>query len=368
MAVYLVLAAITLALAFLVDREVEKSEKSFFEEPVFTRGVLKNKIIYAMIFFFLFGVSATRIAVGGDYWSYTSIFSLLAQNRDKSVATEVGFNILVKIVQHLFGYDGKQYIIIFAIVAFATILFFMKGLENLSEDFAVSFAMFMLLGYYASSFNSIRSYLAFSVAFYSVKYIFKREFWKFALLVLLASTFHISILLVLVAYPLGLIKWKPWSIAGVTLVSASFLFLPNVYRRLVFLVYPQYENTIYDTGDVSYINIARCVLVLILAIIFYKKVIKDNEKNRFYFNMNIFATIIYVCCSFLPVVSRVGYYFNIFQIILVPTLINAIPKKWMRIVLKVGIIVVGFAYYVYFLHSSQYNGTRLLPYFCWIIN
>ena len=96
MAVYLVLAAITLALAFLVDREVEKSEKSFFEEPVFTRGVLKNKIIYAMIFFFLFGVSATRIAVGGDYWSYTSIFSLLAQNRDKSVATEVGFNILVK--------------------------------------------------------------------------------------------------------------------------------------------------------------------------------------------------------------------------------------------------------------------------------
>ena len=96
--------------------------------------------------------------------------------------------------------------------------------------------------------------------------------------------------------------------------------------------------------------------------------IKDNEKNRFYFNMNIFASIVYLCCSFLPVVSRIGYYFNIFQIILVPPLINAIPKKWIRIVLKVLLIAAGCAYYIYFLLASKTNGTRLLPYFCWIIN
>ncbi len=368
MAVYLVLAAITILIAFFADREVAKPEKGFFECPERTRGQVKNKILYSMIFFLLFGVSATRIAVGGDYWSYTSIFNLLAQNRDKSVATEFGFNILVKIVQKLFGYDGKQYIIIFAIVAFATIFFFMKGLEEFSEDFFVSFSMFMLLGYYASSFNSIRSYLAFSVAFYSIKYIFRKEYWKFVLMILLASTFHISILLVLVAYPLGKIKWKPWLIALLSIFSISLIALPNVYRRLVFLIYPQYENTIYDTGDISYINIARCIAVLIFAIVLYKKVIKDNERNRFYFNMNIFAAIVYICCSFLPVVSRIGYYFNIFQILLVPALIDAIPKKWVRVVLKVLIVAVGFAYYVYFIYSSQYNGTRLIPYFNWIIN
>lgn len=368
MAVYLILAFLTIALGFFVDSKVEKPVKSFFDDPNRSRGRVQNKTIYMLIFFLLFAVSATRIAVGGDYWSYTSIFNLLAQNRDKSVATEIGFNLLVKIIQHLFGFDGKQYIIIFAVVAFATIYFFMKGMDELSDDFAISFAMFMLLGYYASSFNSIRSYLAFSVAFYSVKYIFKREFWKFAVLVLLASTFHISILIILVAYPIGLIKWKPWSIAVMSAISASFLALPNVYRRLVFLVYPQYENTIYDTGEISYTNIARCVLVLIFAIILYKKVIKDSEKNRFLFNMNIFATIVYICCSFLPVVSRIGYYFNIFQIILIPTLINAIPKKWIRVVLKVLLIAAGFAYYIYFLHSSKTNGTRLLPYFNWIIN
>ena len=368
MAVYLVLAALTIALAHLVDSTIVKKEKAFFDEPEYTRGQFKNKVVYILLFFLLFGVSATRIAVGNDYWSYTAIFNLLAQNRDKSVATELGFNFLVKVVQHMFGYDGKQYIIIFAIVAFVTIYFFIKGMDELSEDFALSFAMFMLLGYYASSFNSIRSYLAFSIAFYSVRYIFRREFWKFAMLILLASTFHISILLVLVAYPLGLIKWKPWSVVLTTIASASFLAFPNFYRRLVFLIYPQYENTAFDTGEISYTNIARCIAVLIFAIILYKKSIKESERNRFYFNMNIFASIVYLCCSFLPIVSRIGYYFNIFQIILVPTLINAIPKKWIRIVLRVLIIAFGFAYYVYFLYSSQFNGTRLLPYFNWIIN
>jgi len=368
MAVYLTLAAITIALAFLVDNKVAKPDIVFFDDPNRSRGQVKNKIIYITIFFLLFGVSSTRIAVGGDYWNYTEIFNLLAQNRDRSVATEIGFNFLVKIVQHLFGTGGKQYLIIFAIVAFVTIYFFMKGMEEQSDDFAITFSLFMLLGYYASSFNSIRSYLAFAVAFYSVRYIFKREFWKFALLVLLASTFHISILLVLVAYPLGLIKWKPWSIAIISALSVSFLVIPQVYRKLVFLIYPQYENTIYDTGEISYTNIARCIGMLILSIILFKKVIKDSERNRFYFNMNIFASIVYLCCSFLPVVSRIGYYFNIFQIILLPEFINAIPKKWARIVLKTLLIVAGTAYYIYFLHSSRTDGTRLLPYFCWIIN
>ncbi|MBO4309909.1 MAG: EpsG family protein [Lachnospiraceae bacterium] len=368
MAVYLVLAAITISLGFLVDNTVEKPEKTFIDEPMRTRGRVHNKLIISTIFFLLFAISATRIGVGGDYWNYTSIFSLLAQNRDKSVATELGFNLLVKLIQHIFGFDGKQYIIIFAIVAFVTLFFFIKGIEEQSEDFAITFAMFMLLGYYASSFNSIRNYLAFSVAFYSVRYIFSREFSKFLMLVLLASTFHTSVLIVIVAYPLGLIKWKPWMMAVTGAISTSFLAFPNFYRKLVFLIYPHYENSIHDTGEISFTNIARCIGVLVFALIFYKKAIKDNEKNRFYFNMNIFALIVYVCCSYLPVVSRIGYYFNMFQLILVPTLINRIPKKWLRVLLKVLLIVVGVGYYVYFLHSSETNDTRLIPYFNWIIN
>ena len=64
MAVYLVLAAVTIAIAHLVDSKVVKKENSFFDAPEYTRGQIKNKIVYILLFFLLFAVSATRIAVG----------------------------------------------------------------------------------------------------------------------------------------------------------------------------------------------------------------------------------------------------------------------------------------------------------------
>lgn len=369
MAVYLVLALITIVLAFFVKND-EYVPVTVTKDPKFevTRGNLYNKILQAIIFFLLLVISAGRIAVGGDYWKYTSIFNLLAQNRDHEVATEFGFNLFVKAIQHTFGADGKKYLIIFGIVAFVTLFFFIKGLAGLSENFALSFSMFMLLGYYASSFNTIRNYLAFAVAFYAVKYIFRREFWKFAVLILLASTFHMSILIVLVIYPLGLIKWKPWSIAVLSAATISFLVFPNMYKNLIFLVYPQYQNSIYDTGSTSIVNIVRCVGVLALSLILYKRALKGNEINMFYFNMNVIAMVIYCCCSFIPVVSRAGYYFNIFQIILVPNLVKAMPKKWMRIASTIAILLLGTAYYIYFLNASKTNGTLLVPYLNWVMN
>ena len=367
MTVYLVLALITCGLTLLLDKEAEVNE-NVIDNGTITRSYYKNKIVYTAVFFILFVISAGRIAIGGDYWSYTAIFNLLAQNRDKGVATEVGFNLLVKIVQHLFGYDGKQYIIIFGIVAFVTLLCFIKGFKNLSENFPLTFFLFMTLGYYLSSFNSIRNYLTFAIALFAVKYLFKKQYWKFVFLIVAGSFFHISILIVLVAYPLGKIKWKPWFIAVLSLFSVSFLFLQPIYRKIVFLIYPQYEGTIFDTGEVSYINIGRCVLVCILSIILFKKVIKGNEKNLFLFKMNIFATIVYCFCSFLPIVSRIGYYFNIFQLILVPHLIKGLPKKWMRVTATVVTVIGGICYYVYFLYSNMGKGIFIVPYMNWVMH
>ena len=49
------------------------------------------------------GVSACRIAVGNDYWVYRDNFKLIAQGR--YVSYEPGFNLIVKWIQQLFGYD-----------------------------------------------------------------------------------------------------------------------------------------------------------------------------------------------------------------------------------------------------------------------
>ena len=88
----------------------------------------------------------------------------------------------------------------------------------------------------------------------------------------------------------------------------------------------------------------------------------------FYFNLNVEALIVYACCSFIPVISRIGFFLNIYQIFLIPSVIRSIPKKWQRTVITVLIALVGIGYYVFFLKSCEDDGTRIVPYLNWILN
>lgn len=366
MAIYIVLAVLTCALAMLVEQHngFAVSANTSLQPVNMTRQEMKNKVLIIGIFLALFGVSACRIAIGHDYWEYTSIFNLIAQ--DRYVSTEFGFNTLVRICHVIFG--SENYIVIFGIVAFVTILFFIKAICDQSEHFGMSFFLFMVFGYYLSSFNSIRYYLVLAVAVYSVKFLLRKDYAKFVLCILLASTFHMAVLFVLLAYPAAFLKWRKWSIALVGVFVASLLLFPEVYRRIIFIFYPFYEGSVYDTGETSITNIARCIGVLVFCLIFYKSALKDNRTNMFYFNLNLEALILYSCCSFVPVVSRLGFFLNIYQIFLIPSVLRSVPKKGVRIFFTGAIVAAGIGYYLFFLHSCKDDGTRIVPYLNWILN
>ena len=368
MVIYIVLAVFTCVLAMMVEQKENITVSENITKPLanLNRQQLKNITLVTVIFLALFGVSACRIAIGHDYWEYTAIFDLIRQGR--YVSTEFGFNLLVKICQVIFGTAAYSYIPIFAIVAFFTILFFMKAICNQSESFGYSFFLFMAFGYYLSSFNSIRYYLVLAVAVYSVKFLLKKDYVRFVLCILLAAPFHMAVLFVLLAYPLALMKWNKWNVPIVGALVASLLLFPNFYRKIIFIFYPFYENSIYDTGETSLTNIARCVAVLVFALIYYKTALKDNPKNMFYFNLNVEALIVYACCSFIPVISRIGFFLNIYQIFLIPSVLKSIPKKWQRVVFSIGIIIAGIGYYALFLHSCKDDGTTIVPYLNWLLN
>lgn len=368
MAVYIILAILTCIMAVMVEQNngMAVSENSTFALTNATRQQVKNKSLIAMIFLALFGVSACRIAIGHDYWEYTDIFNLIEQGR--YVSTEFGFNLLVKICHFIFGTEGKSYIAIFAVIAFFTMFFFARALCDQSENFGCSFFLFMVFGYYLSTFNSIRYYLVLAVAVYSVKFILKKKYAHFVLCILLAAPFHMAVLFVLLAYPLALMKWNKWSVSVVSVIVVSLLVFPQFYRKLIFTFYPFYENSVYDTGETSLINITRCIGTLVFALLYYKTALKDNRKNMFYFNLNVEALIVYACCSFIPVISRIGFFLNIYQIFLIPSVIRSIPKKWQRTVITVFIALAGIGYYVFFLKSCEDDGTRIVPYLNWILN
>lgn len=367
MAVYITLTVLAVFLAWFVsNREYVQMNIAGRKKPGYNRQQSANLLLVAAIGFLLIVISAGRIAVGNDYWVYRQNFINIFNHAH--VSSEVGFNVVVWILVWIFGHDN--YIPIFAFFSIVTIVLFLKALWDQSEWFAGSMFLLMTGGYYFSSMNSIRYYLAVAVCMYSMKYVLRKEYLKFTLLICLAALFHKSILVVIPMYLLARFlaerKIPKWIYILGGIFIASMIVFQDGYRRIIFFFYPYYENSAFDNGDVSFTNIAKCLGVIVLGCICYKCALKENVTNKFYYLLNIGALILYTFGSFIPEISRIGYYLIISQIFLIPGLLIRIEKKGLRRFLTAGVAICFIAYFAIFLRAASGVGVRLLPYSNWI--
>ena len=238
----------------------------------------------------------------------------------------------------------------------------------------------MALGYYFQTFSTVRYYLALAIALYSMKFVLRKQWGRFLVLILLGSTFHKSLLVVIPLYFLATLRWKKWQLGLAALFCSTFLFMQDFYLKIVVFLYPTYEDTEYLEGGTSYINILRCAAVLIFAgIVLWMQRRQsrlnvaegedrqvgrglEDDRFRFYFYLNLGALVLYVFCSFLPIISRIGYYLTVSQILFLPMLLQQIPdKKWRRL-FRVGIILAAVLYFAMYLSRAGNDGVLILPY------
>ena len=369
MIVYLTLTLATLAIAYII--KVGDVRPKVFGGGYYNyiyRGVsrkqVRNVIGLFSLFVLLTGVSAIRLNVGNDYSNYVEFMHRTYSNA--VVPTEPGFNYLTKFVYLLSGFEN--YVAVFAIFAAATVFFFLAAIYRQTEDFFLSFMMFMLLGYYFQSISTVRNYLALGIAIYSIRFCLKGDWPRFVLLVLCGALFHKSLLLVLVLYPLASMKWKRWMHGALAVFCISCIFLKDFYLAIAVKLYPSYEGTEYLEGGTSLINIARCVAVLAFAAYVLRKDIIKEKKMSFYFYANLGALLMYVFCSFLPTISRIAYYFTVTQILYVPALLQRLLAEddYKRYksgqILKVMTVLACAAYFAMYMRGAANDGVRILPY------
>ena len=163
-------------------------------------------------------------------------------------------------------------------------------------------------------------------------------------------------------------KISKWLYVAGGIFLASLIVLKDFYREIIFLFYPYYEGSVFDVADISVTNIAKCAAVLFLCLLFYKTAIKDNVQNRFYFFLNLAGFAVYTFGSFIPEVSRIGYYFVVAQIFLIPGVLIRIPDKRWRRFWTICVALAFLGYFALFLNSAYDTSIRLLPYLNWIFN
>lgn len=365
MILYCALAVITCLFAYpvvspgMLANSTQSDENQFHFRQ--SRQQVLNGVCIAVLFLLLFAVSALREGVGIDYGTYVRNFN--AVYYDAYVVTEAGYNFLVK-AMYAIGGDGNYYLV-FALFSFLTVAVFLRAIYKQSDWFAMSFFLYMTLGLYFIAFSTMRYYLVLGFAFLLMKDVCDKRFVKFIVSVLILFLFHKSVLIVIPIYLLARIPWKKWQLALITLFALSALVFEDFYMKILLTLYPTYHDTAYLEGGTSYISILRCVAVIVLALLYYKPAIKDNVENRFYLTLNYFALLLYTCGSFIPVISRIGYYMMISQVLLIPGILVKIPDKRQKRFFTAMVILACVLYFALFLHNCSDQSLRLLPYRTW---
>jgi len=369
MVVYLSLTvAVLIIAAFVKNSEYAPSCIYGYPKYAVNRQQAVNITASIGIYLLLMGVSACRIAVGNDYWVYRENFKLIFMGRD--VASEPGFNFIVYWMQKLLGYN--YYLPIFALFSVVTVAFMVKAVYDQAEWYWG--AMFLLLtnGYYFNSLNTVRYYLVIAMAMYATKFAIRKEYGKFIAWILIAALFHKSALIVIPGYIairiMCDVRIRKWLAGILGAAILSMIFLKDFYRDIIFKFYPYYENTAFDNGEVSIVNILRCLGCLILAILCYREAIAEKKHMQFYFWANVVGLIINTFGSFIPEVTRVANYFCVLQVFLVSGSLHHLQEGPKKRLLTLGTLMAFVVYFAFFLYKAYDTDIRLLPYLNWIFN
>lgn len=320
-----------------------------------------NGIGFFLCFVFLAFFSAIRDQVGCDYNSYIRHILIIQSGNPNYM--EIGFQ---KVVLFLSKFDSNPrfVIILFGIL---TCYFYLKAIWDQSDDIPFSIFIFLSWGYYFLTFNTLRNYFALSLVLYSIKYLKSNHKWIFIILVLIAALFHKSALVCIPLYFLANKKFNKKHIfvfAGLILLCIAGR---GVIQKIVYSIYPGYLNSVYDTGRISYLNILKALLVLIIGGMYYPN-IENDDLSRFYYNLNTFSLVFYVGMYWIPEVSRIGFYMNACTILLIPRIVNSIGDKKSKTIMKITLICLSLL--LFFLLMVQFSSrtTRLLPYSSWLFD
>ena len=334
-----------------------------------TRRKALNALCLVSVFVILTLLAALRLEVGNDYGTYVVTCHEIFQKG--YVVTEPGFNLVVRILYTLSG--KEDYLLMFGVFGAAIVAIFLKVLLDQSDSFAWGFFVFMTMGFYYRSFNTVRYYFALAIATFALRYLIRIDLEgmiKFFALILFAATFHKSVLVVIPMYFIARVKWKKWALVPLVVFGAVVALLHEQIMDIALKLYPSYRNTVYieevHTITENAAPIFGCLFVLALCLICYKDAVEDCVDNRMYFNMNIMAMALYISCYWLPLITRFAYYLTTAQILLLPNLICRIKDKTKKKRVIIAVVVFCLLYFLYFLSEADKVGVRVLPYKSWL--
>lgn len=321
----------------------------YFAKPAFSpvsiTSISYNKVFALGALLSLALVGGLRSNIGDTYF-YKYAYELndftWAQVKEKE---NIGFWILQMLLKRIS--DDPQ-ILIFTAAAITNVLIIPIFLKY-SRQFELSTYVYITGGLFLVSMNGLRQVLTAAIVFTATKYIITGNFFAYALIVLFASTFHESALILLPIY--FLVRYKAWSRATLMLLLIAVVIVIG-FDQFSSILFSSLEDTQYGhykdfkEGGANVIRVAVFGTPLVIAFFGREKLRDIFPESDYIVNMALIGLVFMIVSTQNWIFARFNIYFELYQLILVGWIVKLFHEKEQRLV-YLGIIVCYFLYYYY---------------------
>lgn len=193
-------------------------------------------------------------------------------------------------------------------------------ISRYSSNVYISFIVIISIGSLGFALSGLRQTMAFAVLMLSFKFLKNKKIFKFACMVLLASLFHSTAIIFLLAYPLYHLKLRPRNLillslgCIVVIINARFL----IARFISFIRTDDVYNSYIDKE--SSLTIAGVIIfgVILIFCLFSYYLGGEDAKYQGLCNLAVVSfTFRILSATMLAEMFRVSMYFAVFDIIMI---------------------------------------------------
>lgn len=331
----------------------------------------------SILLFVIFWINVEKFSLNRRaFWIPILSLSLFAGMRSYQVGTDTGsyvanyinnldpnyfeFNDNVEKGYQLFDYFilhlTHNYFWLFFITALFVVYSYFRLIKKYSENYLLSVIIFVSFGTYTFFFNGLRQGIAMAIFTYAISALINKKLWLYLIICLVASTFHISALVMMPFYFVVNAKLK-LIYKMVLVMLTTFIFASPLIK------YMAEDNTRYEayTAINDYggmLTLAFYILIAAFILILKNKIRVKNEVFTGLLTLYLSGISLLIPIAMLGAGAsgpqRILYYFSWTLMIILPVIINIFKNK----IVKLSFIILCILYY--YLTTSRFS--NLTPY------
>lgn len=317
----------------------------------------------------------TDVLLYGNNWferaiSYESMYQYLMKAKEYSVG--VGYAAINFIVSR-FSSSPHMFYFVYELLQLTVLYAAIKPYKNkLSVAFAFLIYYFL---FFNNSLNILRQAMAIVLVLYSYRFARDKKNVGFCVTIALAYSFHSSAIVGLAIYPICwayrkrfVKKWvRPMIVVASLSLIVGYRSLFELLTKTNLISGARYEK--YLTQDIiggRYIGLAYWFIIILL-LINTRKENKLKLEDASVLEMFLFISAIFTLLPFFgsALLSRVSYYFDIFQVVFLPVVSEHVKvkvgNKKSACIIKKAVVIMPVAVYWMITYIVR-NGAHTYPY------